>query len=309
MIHKHLSEFEHSPKLHVVIGSFDGVHSAHQQLINKAINTAKQNKEKSLIFSFDPLPKEYFLKEQFKGSLLTIEQKRNILEQFGADYTVIVDFESVKDYTEKQFIDILLSKADQLVIYSGKDFRIGAKDKESYSGSQVEYVVLDDILIANKACRSSTIRELILDGDITLANTMLNREYSIHSYTVPGNKIGRSINFPTINVLPTKQIIPKAGVYFGEIKIYHHTYPAAIYVGTRPTVHGEELRIESHIIADFPHGDVPPNTPAEVIFIKRTFDEKSFKSLEELKEMLYNYKSISSGLATERYQNKMDRLS
>ena len=309
MIHKHLDEFQYSPKLHIIIGSFDGIHFAHQQLITKAINIAKKNNEKSLIFSFDPIPKEFFLKNEFKGTLLPIEQKKKILEQFNADHTIIVDFESIKNYTEKQFIEILLSKSDQLIIYSGKDFRIGSKHQELYLGSQVEYVILDDILINQQVCRSSTIRELILEGDITLANTMLNKEYSIYSHTISGNKIGRSINFPTINILPTKQIIPKLGVYFGEIKIYKHTHPVIIYVGNRPTVDGTELRIESHVIEDFPHENIPPNTPAEVIFIQRIFDEKTFKSLEELKEMLYTYKEISLGLATERYKNKLNRLS
>ncbi|MGL5956216.1 MAG: riboflavin kinase [Brevinema sp.] len=307
MIYNHLSTIKYSPVLHVVVGAFDGVHYAHQVLIQTALE--KSQGETSLIFSFNPLPKEYFLGKEFSGSLLPSFQRQKTLEDFQADYTVIVDFDTIKDYSEEQFIEILLSKADKIILYSGSDFRMGHYQGNPYQGNKLERVVLDDIVIDNNLCRSSIIRELLIEGEILQANKLLNKEYKIYSHTIPGDKIGRTLNFPTINTTPTTQITPKNGVYFGEIKIFHRVYPAAVYIGNRPTVRGSDIRIESHIIEEFPHGDIPPYTPAEVSFIERISEEKTFQSLEELNKMLYNYKRISLGLATKRYKNQSNRLS
>ncbi len=196
---------------------------------------------------------------------------------------------------------MLLTKADKIILYSGHDFRMGKKDGELYQGDRLERVILEDIFINGDICRSSKIRELLLDGEISRANTLLGREYSIVSKTENGDKIGRTIDFPTINITPTKQITPKKGVYFGEIKILGELHPAAIYVGERPTVNGKSTRIESHIIDEFHLGEIPTNTPAEVFFIQKIAEEKSFKTLEELKKMLYNYKSVSLAHAAKRY--------
>lgn len=302
MLYEHLSQIKHSSTLHIVIGAFDGVHFAHQKLIHLAIQNAKPNNHKSLIFSFSPLPKEYFMGKQFKGVLLPHERRKHILEQFSADYTIIADFEKIKDFSEKQFVESLLHTTDSIILYSGNDFTMGTPIGDSYQGKQLTKVRLDDIIINNDLCRSSHIRDLLLQGEIERANILLNKEYGIFSYSISGDKIGRSINFPTINIKPNNQIIPLNGVYFGEIKIFNCIHPAAIYIGKRPTVNGLELRIECHIIEDFPYAEVPSNTLSEVYFIKRIAEEKTFKSLAELKEMLYNYKKISLGLATERYK-------
>lgn len=302
MIYEHLSKIKHSSTLHIVIGAFDGVHMAHQQLIQHAIQNAKKQNHQSMIFSFAPLPKEFFSQENFTGNILSHDKRKELLEVLNADYTVIVDFENIKDYSEEQFIEILLSKADHIIIYSGNDFRMGSYQGNTYQGNRLTRITLEDIVINNDICRSSNIRHLIQEGEIERANILLNKEYGIFSHSISGDKIGRSIDFPTINIQPNTQVMPKNGVYFGEIKLFHRIHPVAIYVGKRPTINGLELRIECHVIEEFPHGDIPPNTPVEVYFLKKIAEEKSFKSLAELKEMLYNYKNISLGLATERYK-------
>lgn len=299
-----MSEISPTSVLHVVIGSFDGVHVAHQELISKAIKVAKENKEQSMIFSFEPLPKEFFLKEKFLGRLLPADKKQEQLESFGADHVIITDFKHIRNFSEKKFMELLLTKADKIVLYSGNDFRMGCVEGESYKGKQISSIIYEDIMINGDICRSSHIRNLILEGQVERANMLLNKEYTLYSHTVHGNKIGRSINFPTINTCPNNQIIPKLGVYFGEITVLGLQYPAAIYVGKRPTVHGIDLRIENHIIEDFPYKDIPAYTPTEVKFISKIDEEKHFNSLEELSKMLYNYKRISLGLATKRYKNK-----
>ncbi|MGL4388542.1 MAG: riboflavin kinase, partial [Brevinema sp.] len=220
----------------------------------------------------------------------------------GADYLIIANFESIKHLSEKKFIETLLTKSNHITLYSGDDFRFGTKDGESYIGSQISYVKESELEIENHPCRSTKIRHLLLKGDIDLANKLLGYEYKIYSINKHGDKLGRQIGFPTINIAINNQIVPQNGVYFTNITVAKNTYPAMTYIGRRPTIDGMELRIESHIIDDDFDLDLELGIPIELAFINKISEEKRFKSLEELTEMLYNYKEISLGLATKRYQ-------
>lgn len=135
------------------------------------------------------------------------------------------------------------------------------------------------------------------------AASLLGREYVYYSHTIGGSQIGRTIDFPTLNMAPTNQVIPQNGVYFGELLIGGGIYPSAIYVGTRPTLNGDHIRIEAHVVSPFPTKETPHQSPTAVRFIEKIFEEKGFESLEKLKEILYNYKSVSLALAAKRYEN------
>lgn len=304
MFLEQINHISHSTNLHIVIGAFDGVHQGHQHIIQQMLDNAKKLGGQSLIFSFEPLPKEFFLKEDFAGRLLPSQIKQDLLEQFHADYTIITDFEHIKDLSEKEFIELLLTKAEYIYFYSGNDFRMGCKNGHKYQGTCITKICASEIIINNQLCRASNIRKLLTLGEISLVNQLLGRDYSLYSYTISGDKIGRTIGFPTVNIKVLNQIIPKDGAYFGELIIYNHLYPAIIYIGKRPTVDGVDLRVESHVITEFPYHYIPDGTLAEVKFIQRIAEEKKFKSLENLKEMLYNYKTISLELASKRYQKK-----
>ncbi|MGL4367031.1 MAG: riboflavin kinase [Brevinemataceae bacterium] len=308
MIYNEIDSLPLSDTLHIAIGSFDGLHYAHQHIISLAKEQAKQNNEKSLILTFEPIPKEFFLKQNFHGRLIPPNIKQEMLTKFNTDYVVITNFSEIKNYSEEEFILKLLTKAKRLILYSGPDFRIGsAENNKNYTGNNVSFIKIEDIYINDDICRSTNIRKLISEGQIVRANNLLGWEYKLYSVTTPGDKIGRTINFPTINMEIPDQLLPQYGVYFGETVIFNKTYPSAIYIGTRPTIHGSTLRIESHIIEEFPYPEITTGTLVEMIFIKKISEEKTFGSLENLQEVLYNYKKISSGLATERYKNKTDR--
>ncbi len=291
-----------SSTLHAVIGAFDGVHFAHRRLIKKAVQNAADSGGSSMIFSFTPLPKEYLSSGGFAGQLMPDRIRRAALEGFGADNLIIKDFESVKDYSEKDFMELLLQYADKIILYSGADFRMGRLGGEPYTGDKLERVIMDEIIINGDDCRSSNIRALLLDGEIKRANTLLANEYTIYSHTQAGDKIGRSIEFPTVNLSCTKQTTPKNGVYFGELIIFSEVHPAAVYVGERPTVQGKSKRIEAHVVYDFPYNEIQEGTEAQIRFLEYISEEKNFESLAELKKMLYNYKTVSLALAAERYK-------
>jgi len=304
MIIKHLSQISPCSHLHIVIGSFDGIHQGHKHIITQMMSKVKQDNEQSIIFSFEPLPKEFFLENKFQGRLVPADIKHNILKEFNTDHVIITDFEKIKDLSEKEFIELFLTKAEHITLYCGNDFRMGCINGEKYNGSKVTIIRESEFLINQKTCRSSIIRELLYNGDIETTNQLLGREYNLYSYVIPGDQIGRTLNFPTVNIKVLNQVIPKNGVYFGELFIYDQLFPTAIYMGNRPTINGHDFRIECHVIYEFPYSFIPEGTKAEVCFIKKIAEEKKFKSLENLKEILYNYKIISLELASKRYKNK-----
>ncbi|MGL4562037.1 MAG: riboflavin kinase [Brevinema sp.] len=289
-------------RLHIIIGAFDGLHKAHKKIIEKTISLSKKKDEASLIFTFEPLPKEYFSHHEFYGRLLPKHIKKEFLEKLGADYVIIADFESIKNFSEKEFIDIFLTKANYISLYSGDDFRFGLMNGAKYTGDRVVHIKNPEFNIHGYSCRSTNIRKLLTEGDIETANRLLGYEYKIYSKSKSGDKIGRTIGFPTINISPNKQLVPQHGVYFTEILLYDRVYPSMTYIGKRPTLQGKELRIETHIIDHIFNIDIPEKTDVEITFIKKIADEKTFKSLDNLQEMLYNYKKISLALATERYK-------
>lgn len=289
-------------KLHIALGAFDGVHQAHASVINKALESAQTKGGESLILSFEPLPKEFFQHKAYPGRLLPASIKEYFLKSFGTDYVIIDDFHHVSTLGEKDFIEKLLPYADELHFYAGKDFNIGCNTGPKYKGEKLFIHHTGDININNIPCRATEIRSLIKAGLVEEAAPLLGREYVYYSHTISGSQIGRTIDFPTINIAPTNQVLPQVGVYFGELFINNVVYPASVYVGTRPTLNGDHIRIEAHVINVFPQDKVPQGSKAALRFIKKIFEEKGFDSLAKLKEMLYNYKQVSLALAAERYK-------
>ncbi|MGL5255162.1 MAG: riboflavin kinase [Brevinema sp.] len=298
----HLNTLPKASKLHIALGAFDGVHKAHVSIIERAIAGAKKEGGKSVILSFEPLPKEYFRRNMGAGRLLPAAIKEEILKNLGADVLLTLPFSDFCRFSEKEFINRILTKTSEIHFYAGGDFRMGKIDGEHYEGEGLFIHHQDEVRINNQPCRSTTVRNLIHNGFVEDATQFLGREYIYYSRTVAGNRLGRTIDFPTINLKPTDQALPQSGVYFGELIIHEKTFAAAIYVGTRPTLNGSSIRIEAHSIDLFPETQTPQGTPTAVRFIKKISEEKSFESIEKLQEILYTYKNVSLALAAERYK-------
>ncbi|MGL4394322.1 MAG: riboflavin kinase [Brevinema sp.] len=299
MLRKLIQDLPVYDHLHIIMGAFDGVHLAHQKIIADAVKIAHSKEEASLIFTFEPLPKEFFQHEHFIGRLTPAPVKKKFLNNFHADHVIVADFDILRHMSEKEFIETLLAKGKHITFYSGDDFRLGALDGESYGGDRISYVKETELSFEGRPCRATEIRKLLRHGEIITANKLLGRPYTIYSVNEHGDQLGRQIGFPTINITPNHQVIPQNGVYFTSIHILNQTYHAMTYIGNRPTVNGLDLRIEAHILEEFKF-DLKKDTNLELSFLEKISDEKKFKSLEELTEMLYNYKQISLGLATKR---------
>ncbi len=273
-------------KTSVAVGLFDGVHKGHKAVIENAVDFARKNNISSAVFTF----KNDSLKIS-EEKILTEEQKTNFLKKLSVDEILSVDFSDVKNLSPKEFVtEILIGKLGAVNISCGGDFRFGkdavgnavslSEIAKSY-GISVE--IIDEVLYHNdRKISSSEIRELIKSGDIKTANEMLGYNFKIENFVEFGNRIGRTINFPTVNQkFSFGQIIPKFGVYISKVKFNGESFAGVTNIGVKPTVSDVKIPLaETHIIGF--NGDIyGEKISVELVDFIRA--EKKFESLEELK--------------------------
>ena len=280
----------------VCIGNFDGLHLGHRLIISTAKNKAKEYNYKSLILTFHPHPIKFFGGDV---SLISTEKKR--LELFtneSVDYLISAEFNrelsslSPVDFFQK----VLLEKLNTKVIVVGVDYRFGAKKAgdinllktlgEKYN---VECIFLNKLEDENKqVISSSKIRELLINGNIEIANQYLNRPYSMEGIVIHGDKKGRELGYPTINLDAINEVTPKSGVYAAKVLIKNKMYNAMAYIGSRPTINNVlEKRVEANI---FDFNEDVYGEYAEIFLYKYTRGDIKFNSFNELTTQMANDK-------------------
>lgn len=187
----------------------------------------------------------------------------------------------------EEFIRWLCNDYSIRGIVVGFNFRFGYKNlgdiellkklKEKYS---YELCVMEPCIYEDDVVSSTRIRKEIVNGDISIANEMLSRHYSITGNVVHGKKLGRQIGFPTANIsLTTPKLIPKVGVYYTNIEINGKIYKGITSIGNNPTVNGKELTIETYILN---FNEYIYDEEIKIYFIDRIRDEMKFNGLDEL---------------------------
>ncbi len=266
------------------IGFFDALHQGHQTLIKECL---KYDGVKTFItFSFS---EKLIIPKANNEYLFNETQKINYISKLGIeDYIEIIFDENVKNMTPLQFEETLIKLGVETLI-CGFDFKYGCHrqgDITTLSNNKnFNVVVIPEIALHNEKISSTSIKEYLSKGDICRVNQLLGRFYRIQSKVVEGKKLGRKIGYPTANLEKDLQyVLPKVGVYYGNVIIDEKSYAAMISVGYNPTV--ELLQspvIEAHIL-DF-NENIYYKT-VEVEFIDRIRDEIKFNSLEALIEQL-----------------------
>lgn len=287
---------------YITIGNFDGLHIAHQRIINTLIN--KAGRKPKIVISFCESPRKILKPESFSGYLMPVNIKNQFLSHLGVDFLICPDFIKIKNMTATEFLDFLSQKVKIIHFVIGFDSVIGSDRKgidyindylqEKHPGGTVE--TMDQMFLDGQRVSSSGIRRFIKQGKIEEANSFLGRPYLYYSIKVSGDKIGKKIGFPTVNLKPNEQVLPKVGVYFTIFYVNQTIFPAMTYIGTRPTVKGKEMRVETNIIGfqgRLAHDFYP------LLFIKRIRGEKTLKNVEELKDMLYNDRTTIRRLFSE----------
>ena len=260
------------------IGNFDGVHLAHQILINES----KKHNLKSAVITFSPHPSVY-LKRMPNYPLITpLDKKIEIIKEFNVDYLIIIEFDDTIASMPKEEFITNLKKMNIKAIVCGYDFSFGRRGegealdlKNDFDLTIIKKYIYDDIRVS-----STYIRELLDIGNVYEANRLLGREFSIRGEVVYGSQKGRFIGFPTANVDYKNYYLPQNGVYFVNIIVKGKRYLGMCNIGHNPTFNfAANKRMEVNIF-DFDediYGEI-----VEVYFVKRIRDEKKFKSVDEL---------------------------
>lgn len=274
---------------YIALGSFDGLHLGHRALVQKAMEVAKKNKGKSMIYTFKNHPLAIINKEIMPKLLMDNNMKIRVLDYIGVDYLSLINFSrEFMEISPEDFISNIVENYNAKGIIVGFNYRFGYKnlgDITLLKKLSVKYnfklYVINPIKQNNELISSSRIRNIISEqGDIKKANSMLYVPFSIEGKVVRGRQIGREIGFPTINLDYNKDyVIPKGGVYSTIVKYKDKFYKGVTNVGYNPTVENQKLSIETHIL-DF-NNNIYDET-IRVYFTGRIRDEKKFDSLEEL---------------------------
>jgi len=275
-------------------GFFDGVHCGHRLVIERLVSLAHERGDESLVITFWPHPRAVLQNGARELRLLTtLEEKKALLAVLGVSRVEVLDFtRSFAALTAEQFLrDILRDRFGVTTLLMGYDNRVGS---DRLTASQlrpladamgIELVELEPLGISPTHISSTVIRRLLENGDIASATAMLGYGYSLTGVVVAGNRLGRTIGFPTANLKlyePLK-LVPGRGVYVVEVQVLGKTFRGMTNIGLRPTVGGTFTTIETHIL-DFDE-DIY-GLPLTITFLRRLRDEVHFPSLDALKAQL-----------------------
>jgi riboflavin kinase/FMN adenylyltransferase len=274
----------------VTIGNFDGIHLGHQKIIAQLKEHAEKLKVPSVVISFNPTPQNFFGADH--AVLSSYEEKDFFLSSLGINYHLVINFnKEFSNINAQTFIEeFLLRKLNIKLCLVGDDFRFGKNRVGDFSllqenGVKHGFAVEETATIEHNQIRisSTRIRECLQQNNLEETKKLLGRSYSISGKIVRGQQRGRTINFPTINILSNRSKSPVSGVFAVKVKLSGQTYFGICNAGHKPTVDGREFLFETHIF-DF-EKDVYEQF-AEIDFLKHVRPEKKFSSIEELKDQI-----------------------
>ncbi len=270
------------------LGNFDGIHKGHRSLIERARELGQALSTKSALLLFTDHTGT-ILSGDDRGYLTSIDDKLELVRCLGVEVVFILEFsKEVSQLEPKDFIDnIIKSSCKSAAIVVGRDYRYGHRARgdvdrlQSYANQfKLSLSVIDDFLIDDKIVSSTEIKELIREGKVEKASYLLARPYSVKGRVIAGEGRGRTLGFPTANlVLDYDYIIPKEGVYGCKVRIGGEEYYALTSIGTNPTFGGMEGKIETYIL-DFDR-DIYGEC-LELLFIEKLRDNIRFSSKEAL---------------------------
>jgi riboflavin kinase/FMN adenylyltransferase len=246
----------------VTVGSFDGLHIGHRKIIGTMIEHARQNGLRSVVVTFEPHPR--LVLERGSGCpvelLTTYDEKVGQFSSMPLDLLFVVRFDrQFASKSSEAFIrEVLVNKLGARHVTVGYDHGFGSR--RSGSGQTLHTLgaecgfsvdVVGEVIVDNAPVSSTRIRHLLADNLIREANNCLGYPYAISGTVTEGEKLGRKIGFPTVNLaLPEScKLLPACGVYVARVSVDGKDYPAMMNIGRRPTVSKDgEIRVEAHII-------------------------------------------------------------
>lgn len=243
----------------VTVGTFDGVHLGHRQVLEEIVGRARASSRRSVLVTFDPHPLRVVRPDDAPPLLTTISEKKPLLAASGLDYTYLLPFTAtLQAYSAHRFVtEVLLERVGMRELVMGYDHgfgrgREGSVDTMRELGARLGFRVdvVDAVVVDGDPVSSTRIREALGAGDVVTAARLLGRPYSLQGRVVHGTHRGRDLGFPTANlqIESAEKMLPLEGIYavFGEVQ--GTRVPGLLHLGPRPTFAGTPPSVEVHLL-------------------------------------------------------------
>lgn len=276
----------------MTIGNFDGVHIAHQHLIRRVVEKARECHVPAILMTFEPYPYEFFTGKTLAMPRLTrLREKLYQLEKLEIDHMVIMNFnQRLADTSATDFLERLRSTLAPQTIMVGEDFRFGYQRQGDFEllkqmglkmgfHSEAVPTISDD----GERISSTRIRQALLCGDLATVRRLLGHPYCLHGRINRGDQLGHQLGYPTANIPLSKHLFAK-GIYTVYVHgLHEQPLPGVASVGTRPTVDGTKMLLEVHLL-NF-RGDIYGEY-IKVEFCEKLREEVRFSGIDQLKEQI-----------------------
>ena len=294
-IYNGLETFKKNKPVVLTTGTFDGVHQGHLAIIDQLKSHAKKIGGETVVLTFFPHPRMVLYPENNDLRLInTIEERKALLEKAGVEHLIIHPFS--KAFAQLSSLDfvrnILVNQIDVNTLVVGYDHHFG-KNREGSFEDLKEYGEIYDFKVEEIPAQevqqvnisSTKIRNSLIEGEINAANQFLGYPYTINGTVIEGDKVGRTIGFPTANIKVDEwyKLIPANGVYAVKVILNKQEYKGMLNIGMRPTLNGKMQTIEVNI---FNFNENIYNKAIQIQFYERIRSEQKFEELVALKKQL-----------------------
>lgn len=296
----------------VTIGNFDGVHAGHRRILRRAVALSGELGAAATVLTFDPHPAKVVAPERAPRLLTTLEERAGLMFEEGIQRVVILPFDrEFASLSPEEFVrDVVVERLQARAVLVGDNFRFGARQTGDVEVLQAlgevhgfRTEIIGGVRLRGQLVSSTAVRRLIEAGDVSRANRLLERPYSLAGEVTPGRGVGARQTVATLNLRTGAEVLPAIGVYITrttDLANPKRRWNSITNVGVRPTFGGGELSIETHLLDTL----IPP-TPARirVEFWRRLREERKFESPEALKTQI-----LSDAARARKYFRRLARL-
>ncbi|HUM01292.1 MAG TPA: bifunctional riboflavin kinase/FAD synthetase [Thermoanaerobaculia bacterium] len=275
----------------VTVGNFDGVHIGHQKMLRDVAERAASLGVPSVVVTFDPHPLKVLRPEEAPKMIQTLRQREEAIEACGIEHLLIIPF--TRDFSltpAESFVrELLLRRLAAREVHVGERFTFGHQKGGNLAllrrvGAEggMAVVGIADVTDGETRISSTRIRQAVASGDVVLAARLLGRPYAMDGFVAKGDRMGRKIGFPTINLMPDNELLPLDGVYLSTMFLpsFERTFGCVTNIGRRPTVYEDYATTIESFVLDF-SSDVY-GEKIRLAFLGRLREERTFPSMLEL---------------------------
>jgi riboflavin kinase/FMN adenylyltransferase len=272
----------------LTVGSFDGVHLGHVDVIRRVVAAAARDGVQPALMTFEPHPRCVLDPANCPPSVTTLQEKLALIEELGIEHAIVIRFDrALASLSPQEFVDLISLTVEVKLWVVGFDFVFGRERRGNAewlraNGHAVD--VVPPFTLNGKELHSSDVRRLVTLGEMEEVTRLLGRDYAMAGPVEAGDKVGRRLGFPTANIaIEPNKLVPALGAYAGRAIADEGAFIAALSVGYRPTFGGTQLRVEAFLL-DF-EGDLYQKR-LELRFVRYLHPDITFPTTDELVQQL-----------------------